>query len=74
MTEVLITGARLVGGETGDLLVRDGVFADPASAGADGAEVARVDADGLIALPGLVDTHCHLREPGREDEIGRAHV
>ena len=23
--------------------------------------------DGLIALPGLVDLHTHLREPGRED-------
>src|SRR5690625_4789204 len=26
-----------------------------------------VPADGLIALPGLVDLHTHLREPGRED-------
>jgi dihydroorotase len=26
-----------------------------------------VDADGLVALPGLVDLHVHLREPGRED-------
>ena len=30
-----------------------------------GAEV--IDATGLIALPGLVDLHTHLREPGRED-------
>ena len=30
-----------------------------------GAEV--VDAEGLVALPGLVDLHTHLREPGRED-------
>ncbi|GAA4094152.1 dihydroorotase [Actinomadura miaoliensis] len=30
-----------------------------------GAQVVR--ADGLIALPGLVDLHTHLREPGRED-------
>ena len=30
-----------------------------------GAEV--IDADGLVALPGLVDLHTHLREPGRED-------
>ncbi|MDO5499689.1 MAG: dihydroorotase [Propionibacteriaceae bacterium] len=64
MTDLLITGARLIGGEPGDLLVRDGVFADPASAGS---EVERIGADGLIALPGLVDSHCHLREPGRED-------
>ena len=27
----------------------------------------RVDADGLILLPGFVDLHTHLREPGRED-------
>ena len=27
----------------------------------------RIDAEGLIALPGLVDLHTHLREPGRED-------
>jgi dihydroorotase len=26
-----------------------------------------VDAEGLVALPGLVDLHTHLREPGRED-------
>ena len=32
---------------------------------ADGAE--EIDATGLIALPGLVDLHTHLREPGRED-------
>ena len=26
-----------------------------------------IDGDGLILLPGLVDLHTHLREPGRED-------
>src|SRR5690349_18746598 len=36
-----------------------------AAIAADGATI--VDADGLIALPGLVDLHTHLREPGRED-------
>jgi dihydroorotase len=41
-----------------------GVEADRAAAGA-GAQV--LDADGLVALPGLVDLHTHLREPGRED-------
>ena len=29
--------------------------------------VEEVDGTGLIALPGLVDLHTHLREPGRED-------
>ena len=45
-------------------MIRDGVFVDPADAGPD---AERIDADGLVALPGLVDLHTHLREPGRED-------
>jgi dihydroorotase len=59
----------VVGGPPTDLLLRDGVVAATgraaATRGARGAEV--VEADGLIALPGLVDLHTHLREPGRED-------
>ncbi len=62
----LITGARPLGGEPADLLVRDQAIAEIgpglASPGAQ-----RLDADGLILLPGLVDLHSHLREPGRED-------
>ncbi|MDE3194003.1 MAG: amidohydrolase family protein, partial [Chloroflexota bacterium] len=27
----------------------------------------RVDGRGLVALPGLIDLHAHLREPGFED-------
>ena len=30
-------------------------------------DVERLDADGLVLLPGFVDLHTHLREPGRED-------
>lgn len=64
MPDLLVTGADLLGGGRVDLLLRDGRLADPASAGPD---VGRFDADGLVALPGLVDLHTHLREPGRED-------
>ncbi|GAA2099422.1 dihydroorotase [Microlunatus panaciterrae] len=64
MTELLIIGSDVLGEGRRDLLIRDGVLADPATAGA---AVERVDADGLVALPGLVDLHTHLREPGRED-------
>jgi dihydroorotase len=62
----LIKGARLSGGEQKDLLIRDGVLAEVGrGVSSGGAEV--IDADGLIAFPGLVDLHSHLREPGRED-------
>ena len=64
MKPLLITGARFADGSHGDLYVAGGVFADPSDATAD---AERIDADGLLALPGLVDLHTHLREPGRED-------
>ena len=62
----LVRGARPLGGDPTDLLLRGGVVAEVgAGLTAAGAEV--IDADGLVALPGLVDLHTHLREPGRED-------
>src|SRR5579875_2870075 len=65
MTKYLIKGADLLGAGRQDLLVRDGVSAEVGTVDACDATV--IDADGLIALPGLVDLHTHLREPGRED-------
>ncbi len=66
MTAYLLRGVRPLGGPPTDLLLRDGVVAEVGSvAGTGGAQV--VDGDGLVALPGLVDLHTHLREPGRED-------
>ncbi len=63
---ILVRGARLLGAEPADLLLADGVIAEVGTGLSDtGARV--VDADGLVALPGLVDLHTHLREPGRED-------
>ncbi len=62
----LIKGARIVGGEPADLLIRDGVVAE-VGLRLSAAGVSVIDADGLVALPGLVDLHTHLREPGRED-------
>ncbi|MDX6204357.1 MAG: dihydroorotase, partial [Frankiales bacterium] len=60
--------ARLLGGAPTDLLLRDGVVAAVGPAGSvDAGDALVLDADGLVALPGLVDLHTHLREPGRED-------
>jgi len=65
-TVFVIRGARPLGGDPTDLLVVDGRIAEIGRGlSASGAQV--IDADGLIALPGLVDLHTHLREPGRED-------
>ncbi|WP_426246331.1 dihydroorotase [Nocardioides sp. LHG3406-4] len=63
---LLIRGAALLGGERADLLVADGVVREVGSVSASSG-VETIDADGLVALPGLVDLHTHLREPGRED-------
>ncbi|WP_026411636.1 dihydroorotase [Actinomadura oligospora] len=65
-TTYLIKGARVLGGDAADILVRDGVIAEIGrDLSAEGAEI--VQAEGFVALPGLVDLHTHLREPGRED-------
>jgi dihydroorotase len=67
----LIRGARPLGGQPADLVISGSRLTEvtgpgqASPAGPAGRTV--VDADGLIALPGLVDLHTHLREPGRED-------
>jgi dihydroorotase len=61
----LIQGATLADGSRADLLLADGRISERGS-GLSAAGATRVDADGLIALPGLVDLHTHLREPGYE--------
>ncbi|MGW0063760.1 dihydroorotase [Streptosporangium sandarakinum] len=60
----VVRGARILGGEPADILIRDGIV-EEVGQGLTGDET--IDARGLIALPGLVDLHTHLREPGRED-------
>ncbi len=35
---------------------------------ANGAETEAIDANGKVVVPGLIDMHVHLREPGREDK------
>ncbi|MBG6217672.1 dihydroorotase [Arthrobacter sp. CAN_A6] len=68
-TQYLIRGASILGGRTADLLIADGIIAAVGPDATDGAGSAAsiIDADGLVALPGMVDLHTHLREPGRED-------
>ncbi|MDO4609432.1 dihydroorotase [Corynebacterium sp.] len=68
--DLLLRGVRPYGeGDPVDVLVRDGVIeAIGPDAGRDAADGATtLEFDGLVLLPGLVDIHVHLREPGRED-------
>lgn len=57
---IRIAGVTLPDGTRTDLFVDDGVFVESIDAST------TIDADGLLALPGLVDLHTHLREPGFE--------
>ncbi|MDX2648676.1 dihydroorotase [Streptomyces sp. NPDC001902] len=65
--KTLIRGARILGGEPQDVLIDGETIAEvgPDLTAPEGATV--VEAEGKVLLPGLVDLHTHLREPGRED-------
>jgi dihydroorotase len=64
MTTVL-RGARPYGENPVDLVIADGLIVDIAPAGSASGNV--IVCEDLVALPGFVDLHTHLREPGRED-------
>ncbi|MFE7602808.1 dihydroorotase [Streptomyces sp. NPDC057494] len=66
MSKILIRGAQVLGGGVQDVLVDGETIAEVGTGlSTEGATV--IEADGQILLPGLVDLHTHLREPGRED-------
>ena len=66
--DILIKGASLVGGDATDIALSGGVIVAIGTQAGDAVRDPRViDAEGLVALPGLVDIHTHLRQPGGED-------
>ncbi|CAM3954194.1 dihydroorotase [Helcobacillus massiliensis] len=69
MTSILITGASLYGDTIADVLIdgEDIVAVGPEATGRVTATTEKVDGTGCILLPGLVDLHTHLREPGGEE-------
>ena len=71
MSAHLLKGIRPYNEEATDLLIVDGVIAalgaEAAQQAANYSDLKEHDFTGLVALPGLVDIHTHLREPGHED-------
>lgn len=62
---LLIQGATLADGTHTDILI-EGTQVTELGTGISARGAYKIDAHGLIALPGLVDLHTHLREPGFE--------
>lgn len=65
MTSILVRSAAILGGAREDLRIRDGEIVSRGTLPRERGETV-IEADGLVALPGLVDLHTHLREPGFE--------
>jgi dihydroorotase len=65
--QVLIRGVRLYGeGEPVDVLIADGQIMEIGSSAQAPENAEVIEAVGQVLLPGFVDLHTHLREPGRE--------
>ncbi|NMA34223.1 MAG: dihydroorotase [Clostridiaceae bacterium] len=68
--KLLIKNGHIIDAKTGidgvfDLIAEDGKIVEiSGDIDAEGCEI--VDAEGKYVLPGLVDAHCHLRDPGFE--------
>lgn len=65
---LVLRGVRPYGeGEDLDVLIRDGIIEEIAAEISAPSDAEVLEFDSLVLLPGLVDIHVHLREPGRED-------
>ena len=64
--DYLIKGVSLPDGKKTDIAIHDGVISSVGT-GFKGEATNVIDAKDCVILPGLVDLHTHLREPGRED-------
>jgi len=62
----LLKNGTLPDGSRSDLLIADGLIKNRAENIIE-ADATVIDIKGSVLLPGLVDLHTHLREPGRED-------
>lgn len=63
---LLIQQTSILGGSPADILIEDGYIKEISPSISSTADEI-VEAAGSVALPGFVDLHTHLREPGREN-------
>jgi dihydroorotase len=63
----LLKGLTLPDGSISDVEIRGGKISALDRGLPKGQDVKEIDFAGSVLLPGLVDLHTHLREPGRED-------
>ena len=71
--DLAITGGRVIDPESktdriADVFIRGGVVRRVEKAKGKIRAKEIIDAKGKVVVPGLIDMHTHLREPGREDE------
>lgn len=65
-SKYLVKGGKLANGQFADIAIVDGVISEVGTnLSLDGSE--EIDAKNCVVIPGLVDLHTHLREPGKED-------
>ena len=63
----LLTGLTLPDGTTSDIQIANGVISAVGKSLPKQSADQVIDFKGSVVLPGLVDLHTHLREPGKED-------
>ena len=67
MSGYLLRGVSLLGETSVDILIDGGIISEISKKPLAPTGVRAIDCDGLVVLPGFVDLHTHLREPGREE-------
>ena len=66
-SKYLLTELTFPDGTSGDLQIANGVITAIGKTITKSSDDQVVDCKGAVVLPGLVDLHTHLREPGKED-------
>lgn len=69
MNRYLLDGGTLPDGTKAQIYIADGLIVEvePIISNSGAATAERINIEGCIVMPGFVDLHTHLREPGRED-------